>query len=310
MKVAVYGAGAVGGYFGARLAQAGADVHLIARGAHLEALRSRGLRIESPMGTFTGRLPATDDPATIGPCDYVLVCVKTYDLPVAATRTKTLLQPDTAVVSIQNGVDAEQLLAEVLGSDHVVGGAAFILASVTEPGIVVHTGGPARLVFGELDGRSTPRARRLLETFTSANVNVELSSDIATVLWNKFAYICAHAGVTALSRLPIGTLREVPESWETFRRLSAEVCAVAAAENVPLPPDAPARHQALAKSLEPDSRSSLHYDLTHGKPLELEALHGTVVRKARAHGVPVPVTETVYAMLKPWDRKPGDVTRA
>jgi 2-dehydropantoate 2-reductase len=300
MRIAVYGAGGVGGYFGGRLAQAGADVHLIARGAHLEALRTHGLRVRSVKGDFTVRVPATDEPADIGPCDYVLFCVKAFDTEPAATQLKPLLGDATAVVSLQNGVDNEEKLARAIGQAHVVGGAAFIFAGITEPGVIVHTGGPTSITFGELDGQVTERAQRLLDCCRQGGFGAELSERIKTVLWAKLAFICAQAGMTAAVRLPIGEIRTVDAAWAAFGRLVAEVAAVAKADGTPLSPAAQQRALDLAQAVEPGSFSSLHGDLVAGRRMELEALHGFVVRRAAEHGVAVPITEAIYAILKPW----------
>jgi 2-dehydropantoate 2-reductase len=300
MRIAVYGAGGVGGYFGGRLAQAGADVHLIARGAHLEALRTQGLRVRSVKGDFAVRVPATDDPADIGPCDYVLFCVKAFDTEPAAARLGPLVGDATAVMSLQNGVDNEEKLARAVGQDHVMGGAAFIFAGVAEPGVILHTGGPTSITFGELDGQVTERARRLLECCQQAGFGAELSASIKTVLWAKLAFICAQAGMTAAVRLPIGEIRTVDAAWAAFGRLVAEVVAVAEADGTLVPSAAQQRALTMAQSVEPGSFSSLHDDLVAGRRMELEALHGLVVRRAAEHGVPVPMTEAVYAILKPW----------
>jgi 2-dehydropantoate 2-reductase len=300
MRIAVYGAGGVGGYFGGRLAQAGADVHLIARGAHLQALREHGLRVRSVKGDFAVRVPATDDPAEIGPCDDVLFCVKAFDTEPAAARLGPLLGDGTAVVSLQNGVDNEEKLTRAVGQDHVMGGAAFIFAGIAEPGVIVHTGGPTSITFGELDGRLTERAQRLLDRCQQAGFAAELSPSIRTVLWAKLAFICAQAGMTAAVRLPIGEIRTVDAAWAAFQRLVAEVAAVAEADGCPVPPAAQQRALAMAQSVEPGSFSSLHDDLVAGRRMELEALHGFVVRRAAEHGVPVPMSEAIYAILKPW----------
>ena len=254
-RIAVYGAGGVGGYFGARLARAGADVHFLARGAHLRALREHGLRVRSVTGDFQVPASATDDPADIGPCDFVLFCVKTFDTDAAAARLGPLMGDGTAVVSLQNGVENEEKLARAVGEDHVMGGAAFIFAGIAEPGVIVHSGGPASITFGELDGRATQRARRLLAMCEQAGFQAELSASISTVLWAKLAFICAQAGLTAL---------------------------------------------ALAQAIDPGSFSSLHDDLVAGRPMELEALHGFVVRRAAQHALAVPMSEAVYAILQPW----------
>ena len=300
MRVAVYGAGGVGGYFGGRLAQAGVDVHLVARGAHLAALREHGLRLRSVAGDATVDVAATDDPAEIGPCDVVLFCVKSYDTESAAARLGPLVGEGTAVVSLQNGVDNEAKLAAAVGAEHVLGGAAFIFAGIGEPGVVVHTGGPTSITVGELDGRASERAEALVASCRAAGFGAELSPDITAVLWAKLAFICAQAGMTASVRLPIGEIRETEEGWAGFRRLVEEVAAVAAADGHPLPDGAVQRALDLGRSVEPGSASSLHDDLVAGRRMELDALHGFVARRGAALGVPVPMTSAVHAVLTPW----------
>jgi 2-dehydropantoate 2-reductase len=300
VKVAVYGSGGVGGYFGGRLALAGADVHLIARGAHLEALRARGLRVSSTKGDFHVELPASDDPTDIGPCDYVLFSVKSFDTDAAAGRLGPLIRERTAVLSFQNGIDNEAKIARAVGPGHVMGGAAYIFSRIAEPGVVAHTGGPARIVFGEMDGVRSERAQEFLDACRKADIDAELADDMVQVLWDKFAFICAQAGMTAAVRLPIGEVRAVEESWAAFRRIVEEVRALAAAEGVELPGDTADRHARFAEGLEPTGYSSLYDDLSNGRRMELEALHGTIVQSARQHDIPVPVSETVYAILRPW----------
>lgn len=300
MRVAVYGAGGIGAYFGGRLALGGVEVHLIARGAHLEALRRDRLRVRSTKGDFEIVLPATDDPADVGPVDFVLFTVKSRDTATAAARLHPLLHSETAVVTLQNGLGNVETIAAAVGSRHTMGGVAYLLSTIADPGLVVHSGGPATLVFGELDGRRSDRAGRLLDAFRAAGVDATLSDEIRRSVWDKFAFICALSGMTAAVRLPIGDIRSVPEAWQMFRDILREVAAVASAEGVALSDDAIDRHEALAQGLEPGTFSSLHYDLTTGKPMELEALHGELVRRARQHGVEVPATEAVYAILRPW----------
>lgn len=300
MRIAVYGTGGIGGYFGGRLAQAGAEVHFIARGANLQALREHGLRVRSVKGDFEVRAPATDDPAEIGPCDFVLFCVKTFDTDAAAARLGPLVSEGSAVVSLQNGVENEDKLARAVGDDHVMGGAAFIFAQIAEPGVIQHVGGPASITFGELDGRASQRAKRLLACCEQAGIEADLSTSIKTVLWAKLAFICAQAGMTAAVRLPIGEIRTAAAAWTAFSRLVAEVCAVAEADGTPVPQAAQERALALAQAAEPGSFSSLHDDLAAGRRMELEALHGFVVRRAAQHGLAVPTSEAVYAILQPW----------
>jgi 2-dehydropantoate 2-reductase len=300
VKLAIYGTGGVGGYFGGRLALAGADVHLIARGAHLEALQTGGLKVASTKGDFHVDLPASDDPAEIGPCDYVLFTVKSFDTDDAAARLAPLVGEGTAVISFQNGVDNEERIARAVGPSHAMGGAAYIFSTIAEPGVVAHSGGPARIVFGEMDGSRSDRAQRLLDLCGKANIDAELSEDIVRVLWDKFAFICAQAGMTAAVRLPIGDVRAVKESRVAFRKIVDEVCAVAAAEGIELPADTADRHVSFAERLEPAGYSSLYDDLVNGRRMELDALHGTVVARAQRHNVPVPVSEMIYAILRPW----------
>jgi 2-dehydropantoate 2-reductase len=303
MKIAVIGAGGVGGYFGGRLALSGNDVTLIARGHHLDAIRERGLRVRSFHGDFTVPVAATDAPDQVGPCDAVLFCVKSYDTETAAAQLHPLLDEQTAVISLQNGIDNEEKIAALIGANHVVGGAAFIFSSIVEPGVVVHTGGPAKIVFGELDGVRSPRVERLLMVCREAGIDADIPADIRVVLWTKFAFICATAGLTSAVRLPLGDIRTCPESWELFRRILAEVIALARAEGVPLGEHVIDQQLAFAERLEPGSYSSLHHDLITGKRMELEALHGTVVRRAAECEISTPVSEVIYGMLRPWARK-------
>jgi 2-dehydropantoate 2-reductase len=301
MKLCIFGAGGIGGYLGARLADAGHEVHLIARGAHLDALQSDGLRVESIHGDTMVELPATDDPAEVGPCDAVLLCVKSNDTRAAAADMDPLLGDETAVVSFQNGVDNEAWLAETIDESHVVGGVAYIFSTIKAPGVVEHTGGPARFVYGELDGQRTARIESLDDALSaSEGVDAVLADDIRVELWRKFAFICAHAGMTATTRRPVGDLRETAASWEMYRRLIEEVCAVARAEGVDLPDDTVSEWLDFARDLDPGMHSSLHYDLTHDKPMELDALNGSVIRHADDAGVAVPMNEAVTAILAPW----------
>ena len=303
MKVAIYGAGGVGAYFGARLAEAGADVHLIARGEHLAALQSHGLRVESTHGGVSLDLPATDDPAEIGECDYVLFCVKSFDTESAAETARPLVGDDTAVISLQNGLDNEPALAERLDREHVMGGVAYILSTIAEPGVVEHTGGPASIIFGELDNERSERAERFLEWCERADIDATLSTDIQADLWEKAAFICALSGLTAAVRLPLGDIRATPETWGFFRDVIAEVETVARAAGVDVRNDLVDHWLSFAEDLGADSYSSLHYDMTHGKPMELEALHGAIRRRAAANDVDVPATDALYAILRPWARR-------
>jgi 2-dehydropantoate 2-reductase len=303
MRIAVFGAGAIGGYFGGRLAQAGHDVRLLARGRHLAAIQERGLQVRSILGDFDAMLPATDEPATIGPVDAVLFTVKSYDTDAAAARLPPLLGPETIVVSLQNGVDNEERIGRVVGARRVLGGVAYLLANVADPGEIVHTGGPTRVVVGELDGSISDRARRLVAAFTEAGIDAELSPTIRTVLWTKFVFICAQAGITAATRLPIGEIRDDPEAWTVFRTVADEVAALGRAEGVLLADDVVEQAVRLGAGLQADARSSLANDLAAGRRMELEALLGAVVHRSRERGLPAAASETLYAVLRPWARR-------
>lgn len=300
MKIAVYGAGGVGGYYGGRLALAGHEVHLLARGRHLAALRNGGLRVRSVRGDFHVNPPATDDPGDIGACDVVLFCVKAYDTASAAVRLAPMLKDGTAVVSLQNGVDNEAALAEVIGWPHVVGGASFIFATIAEPGVINHTGGPSSLAIGEFGGARSERVLALAAACEEAGIPTDVPADIRTVLWSKYAFICAQAGMTATTQLPIGDIRDCDPAWRMFRALVEEVVAVARAEGVPLPDGIVESHLRATAALEPGGRSSLYHDLATGHRMELEALHGALTRLGARHGVATPAATAVYAILSPW----------
>jgi 2-dehydropantoate 2-reductase len=303
MRVVVVGAGGVGGYFGGRLATAGHEVAMVARGPHLAALQAHGLRVRSVKGDFAVPVDASDDASTFGPSDAVLFCVKAYDTEAAARRLAPVLGPDTAVVSLQNGVDNEDLIGAVVGADHVVGGAAFIFSAIAEPGVIAHTGGPARIVFGERDNRRSDRVESLLTACHEAGIDADVARDINAVLWTKFAFICAAAGMTSSVRLPLGDIRQSPAAWVMFRDIVAEVVALARLEGVELGNDVVDQQVGFASGLPADSYSSLHHDLTFGRRMELEALHGSVVRRADRVGLAVPACRAVLAVLEPWARR-------
>ncbi len=300
MRIAVYGAGGVGGYFGGRLAEVGHDVHFIARGAHLEALRENGLTIQSARGDAHLDVPATKDPEDIGPVEVVLFCVKSTDTESAASLLKPLLEPGTAVVSLQNGVDNEEKLARVIGQNHVVGGVCFILSTISAPGVLQHVGSTARMLFGELSGNRSERTEKLLEACEPANFDAAIAGDIRVALWDRLSLICAVAGMTATVGLTVGEIRDTPASLAMYRELADEVARVARAEGIPLPEETADRHVEMTLKLDGDWRSSLHYDMVHGKPMELDSLHGVVLRLAEKHGLDVPANLAVYAILQPW----------
>jgi len=309
MRIAVFGAGGLGGYFGGRLALAGADVQLIARGAHLAALRARGLAVRSVLGDFEVRLPATDDATDVGPVDFVFFTVKSYDTDQAAQRLAPLLRPAgsnpyaTAVVSFQNGIDNEERIAAVIGGEHVVGGVSYVFASIAEPGVISHTGGPSSLIFGEFSGERSERVEALLELCRRADVKADIADDIRVVLWTKYAFLCGLSGMTAAVRLPVGEIRADAAAREMLRAMIDEGWRVARAQGVPLADDFVVRQMDFFDGIEAGGFSSLHHDLQTGHRMELEALHGELLRQAQLSGVDVPATRAVHAILSPWARR-------
>jgi len=301
MRVAVMGSGGTGGFFGSLLARAGNAVTFIARGAHLEAMRAHGLRVKSRLaGDFTLPARATHDPAEIGPVDLVLFCVKTYDTDMAVQQIRPLVGPDTLVLSVQNGIDNAERIARVVGPEPVIGAVAHVFSAIEAPGVIAQTAGPGRIIFGELAGGTSARTEQLLETFHEAAIVAELSREIRVTLWEKFLFICGNGGVTALTRLPLGVIRACPETNALLRGTMEEVEGVARARGIPLPAGCIEQVVAFNASVEPEARSSLYHDLAAGRRLELEALHGTVVRLGHEHGVPTPLNFAIYAALKPY----------
>ena len=300
MKILVMGSGGVGGYFGAKLARAGEAVTFVARGAHLNAIRTHGLRIKSRMEEeLVVTAPATEDPSEAGPVDLILFCVKSFDTEAAARALGGAVGPETAILSLQNGVDNEEKIGAIGGPDHVLGGVAYVFATLESPGVIFHSLG-GRIVFGELDGSETLRAWRIRDTLARAGIPVELSPQIQRVLWEKYLFIVAQSGMTALTRCPIGVIRSVPETRRMYRLIVEELAALAKAAGVPLLPSAADAVMMATDNLAPTAYSSLHYDLTHGKRLELEALQGHAVRLGERLGIPTPVCSAVYAALKPY----------
>ena len=299
MRIVVVGAGGVGGYFGAKLARAGKDVTFVARGPHLDAIRRHGLRVRSAVeGEFTAAAPAVEKVAGLPEADVVLLCVKSFDTEAAVEGVRPVVGAETAVLSLQNGVDNEEKIDALLGPGHAVGGVAYVFAAIEAPGVIVHHFA-GRIVFGEMDGRTTPRAARLREAFGAAGIPAEICGDIRRALWDKYLIISAQAGMTALTRCAVGVIRESPETWRMFRLIVEELAAVGRAAGIALPPGAEDAVLAGAATLAPHLYSSLHHDLTHGKRLELEALQGHAVRLGARVGVATPTVFAVYAALKP-----------
>ena len=299
MRIAVVGAGGVGGYFGARLAASGADVHFLARGAHLDAMRANGLRIESPKGNLhLPRVNATSDPAAIGPCDVVLFCVKLYDVEAALPSLAPLLGSDTVVLPFQNGVDSVALLTGAIGAAHTGGGTTYITAVIAEPGVIRHTVMDS-LFFGELDGRRSPRLERFLDICRPAGFNATLSNDITVDIWTKFVRLSVFSGMTAVTRCAIGPIVQDPELMAMLLAALREARAVAVANGVAVPDSITANVEEAYGRMSPDAKSSMLHDLERGRRLELPWLSGAVVRLGERVGVPTPTHHFIATVLKP-----------
>ncbi|MFO1061562.1 MAG: 2-dehydropantoate 2-reductase [Dongiaceae bacterium] len=304
MRIAVFGTGGAGGYFGARLALAGEEVAFIARGAHLEAIRRDGLVLDTPEGELAvAPARATDRPAEVGPVDVVLLGVKAWQVREAAAAMTPLLGPGTVVVPLQNGVEAADELAAVLGSGPVLGGLCRTFSWVTAPGRIRNIGPFNAILVGERDNRASARTARLRDTLLRAGLGAEIPPDIAVAVWEKFLLVTTFGAIGALARAPIGVLRALPESRSLLERCAAEALAVGRARGVALPADAVASALAMLDRLAPASTTSLQRDLAEGRPSELEAWSGAVVRLGRAAGVPTPLHETVYHAMLPGERR-------
>lgn len=301
MRIAVIGAGGVGGGFGAALAKAGGDVTFVARGAHLAAMRENGLKVEGDRGeTLIRPCQATDDPASIGTVDFVLFCPKLWDVESAGAAIRPLIGPDTAVIPVQNGVDAPERLVGVLGKHAVMGGTVGISATIAAPGVIRQVGTFMTMTFGELDGSPSPRGERFLALCQKAGFTATLSDRIETAIWTKFILLTAMSGGTALTRLPIGKLRDDPDVFWLFEQIMRETEAVGRAKGVALAPDIVDRVLGSLKGNPPHMMASMAHDLLRGNRLELPWLAGKVVALGRELGVPTPVNATVFAALKPY----------
>jgi 2-dehydropantoate 2-reductase len=299
MRIAVIGAGGIGAIYGASLAKAGADVTFVARGAHLAAMRERGLKVEGDRGEMhISPAQATDDPSDIGPVDIVLFCVKLWDVESAGAAIRPIIGPKTAVIPLQNGVDAHERLIPVLGREAVMGGTAFVTGSIVAPGIVRQTGTYQRMTFGELDGTISPRGKRLAELCAQAGFEGVLSPDVLVPLWDKFTMLVPLANVNALTRAPLGKYRADPDTWSLVLGSVHETVAVGRAEGINLAPDAADKAIALIRSMPDHHMTSMGNDLLRGSRLELPWFAGKVVELGRKHGVPTAVNSVVYAALK------------
>lgn len=304
MRFAVLGVGAIGGYFGGKLAAAGEDVTFIARGETFRAIREGGLRVESPKGDFIIR-PAkvTDDPETLGPVDVILLGVKAWQVTEAAQAIRPLVESGAAVLPLQNGVEAPAQLVESLGGGPVLGGLARIFAYQIQPGWIRHVAGPGSITLGELDNRSSGRCQKLLQGFLQAGIPAEIPPDIRVALWEKLLFISSFGGLSSLTRSPIGILRSLPQTRQMLEQGMEEVIRVAQRHSIPLTDDAKRRAMTMLESLPPEATPSLQRDIIAGRPSELEAWTGAVVRLGREKGVPTPLHAFFYACLLPMELK-------
>jgi 2-dehydropantoate 2-reductase len=300
MRIAVIGAGGIGAIYGAALAKAGADVTFVARGAHVAAMQQHGLRIEGDRGeTLIRPAQATDDPETIGVVDYALLCVKLWDVESAGSQIRPIVGPDTAVVPLQNGVDAHERLIAILGHEPVMGGTAFVTGAIVAPGVVRQTGTYFQMTFGELAARpNSRRGERLRELCAAAGIEGILSADILVPVWQKFLVLMPLANVNALTRRPLGEYRSDPDTWALVEASLRETAAVGRAEGVRLMPDAEETALATIRSMPDHHMTSMGNDLLRGNRLELPWFAGKVVELGRRHAIPTPVNHFIYAALK------------
>jgi 2-dehydropantoate 2-reductase len=299
MKIAMMGSGGVGGFFGGRLARAGHDVTFVARGAHLAAMREHGLTIENAaQGTLhVPKVRATDDPSTIGPVDLVVLSVKLWDTEAAALQVKPVVGPDTAVLSLQNGVIKDDLMRRVFGDAAVMGGVCYVATTISRPGVIHQTGTMQRIVVGEYDGRKSRRATDLHAALAASGVTAELSEDVRRSIWEKYVFLVGLSATTASMRKRLGAVRSNPQTRAFLHDVMREVVAVGRAHGVALPADYADDRLAFGDTLPEDMTSSMHHDLEKGNRLEVEWLSGGVVRLGAEKGVPTPCNRAVCAIL-------------
>ncbi len=297
MRIAIMGSGGLGGYFGARLAHGGADVHFIARGKHLQAMKSDGLRIEGPSALHIPRVDATDNPAEIGVADVVMVCVKLWDTDSALEQIRPLVGPGTTLVSFQNGVLKDQTLKAAYGTSHIMGGVGYVATTIDRPGVIRQTGPMQRLLFGEFDGSRSPRGEALLAACLAGGINAELSEHILREIWQKYVFLVGLSGTTTTMRRTIGPIRENPQTRAFLLDVMREVVAVGRAQGVDLAEDYAEVRLKLADDVSPDMTSSMHHDLERGNRLEVRWLAGGVVELGRAKGVPTPLNRAIADIL-------------
>jgi 2-dehydropantoate 2-reductase len=299
MKIAIIGSGGIGGYFGARLAASGEDVTFVARGAHLDAMNTNGLKVLSALGDLhLPKVEATNDTKTIGQADVVMIAVKLWATEEAAQSAKPLIGPQTVAVSFQNGVVAVDTLVPILGKAHVMGGVANIAALIEAPGVIRHNGTMANLFFGELDGSRSARSQGFCEACKKAKINTELVADMHRAIWEKFVRLVTLSAITSLTRMPAGPLRADPDTRALLQQVMEEVIAVGRAKGVKFEADIAAKQMSNIDSIPPTMVASMCGDLRRGNRLELPWLSGTVAKLGKELGIPTPANQFVYAALK------------
>jgi 2-dehydropantoate 2-reductase len=300
MRIAIVGTGGVGGYFGGRLAAAGADVAFLARGAHLAAMRANGLRILSPKGdVHLARVTASDDPREIGPVDVVMFTVKLYDAEAAMNLLPPLVGPSTVVLPFQNGVEGVDIVLRAVGREHTAGGTCYVSAVIVEPGVIKHTA-MDHLLFGELDGSRSARLEQLLDACRKTNFQSTLSDDITVEIWTKFTRLSVLSGLTAVTRAPLGVIVSDPDLLAMIKSAAAETLAVAQAKGVKLQADLVEDLARACQGLPPQTKSSMLEDLERGRRLELPWLSGAVARIGAEVGVETPIHSFIATVLKPY----------
>jgi 2-dehydropantoate 2-reductase len=304
MKLAVVGTGGTGGYYGGLLAQHGHDVTFIARGPHLDAIRKDGLQVKSVHGDFSVQpAKATDHPADVGPVDLILFCTKTYHTDDAAPQARSLVGPNTTILSLQNGVDAAERLGSIFGTEHMIAGATWISSAVQAPGVIKQASDFRRVVIGELSGQTTPRLQAVYDAFKPTGITIEITDNILGILWAKFIFIAAASGFGSLTRLPSASYRAVPETREMILRLMRETDALARAQGVKLAPDAVEKALAFMDANGPTIKASMQLDVEAGRRSEIDSIIGVIGRKGREFGVPAPTADMIYALLLPGELK-------
>ena len=300
MRIAIFGAGGIGGYLGGRLSQAGEEVVLIARGEHLQAIKEHGLRVDSIKGDFVATPAlATDDPTEAEPVDAVILGVKAWQVLDAAKAMRPMIGPETFVVPMQNGVEATAQLASVLGEKSVVVGLGGLVSYIVGPGHILHAGGEPYVSFGESDNSTSERTQNLLEAFKNAGVIANIPANIQAALWAKLALMAVNSGIGAITRVPTGQWRSVAGSWKMAQQVAQEVLAVAAGKGIAMPSDSLASTVSRLEASAPNSTSSMQRDLMEGRFSELEVQTGAVVRLGLEAGVPTPVNTFIYNSLLP-----------